>query len=69
MNPTRWLIVAIVAIVGGIDIILAVHGGVNATISVQITRWSHEYPAIAFAFGFLMGHFFGQDKKGTPPAD
>jgi hypothetical protein len=62
MNLTRWIIVGVVAIVGAIDIVLAIYGGMNATISFNITQWSHQYPAIPFAFGFLMGHFFAQNK-------
>jgi hypothetical protein len=62
MNLTRWIIVGVVAITGLIDIVLAIFGGMQATISFNITQWSHTYPAIPFAFGFLMGHFFAQNK-------
>jgi hypothetical protein len=67
MNFTRWLIVGLVALIGAVDIGLAVWGGMDATISVQITKWSHEYIAIPFAFGFLAGHWFGQNAKGSAP--
>lgn len=32
--------------------------GENSTISVVLTDWSREFPAIAFLFGVLMGHWF-----------
>ena len=66
MNFTRWVIVLVVVIVGAIDIVLALVGGKDLTISVEIWRWSHEYPVIAFAFGFLMGHFFAQNERPKP---
>lgn len=59
MNLTRWLILFFVVVILAVDIALAVFGGVGATISFQITRWSYDYPAIPFAAGFLMGHWFG----------
>jgi ABC-type uncharacterized transport system YnjBCD permease subunit len=58
---TQWIIVITVSVVAVIDIGLALSGGKNATISVQITQWSKQYPIIPFAFGVLMGHFFGQN--------
>lgn len=59
MTPTRWLIVGLTAGVGGLDVLLAVHGGIPSTISAQMTNWSFGYPALPFAWGFLMGHWFG----------
>lgn len=67
LNLTRWVIVGLVVFIAGLDVVLAVLYGMDATISVQITKWSHEYPAIAFGFGFLMGHWFAQNRKGTAP--
>lgn len=61
MNRTRWIIVASIAVIGAVDVFLAATCGKDCTISVNITQWSHEYPAIPFAFGFLMGHFFAQN--------
>ncbi len=58
MTLTQWIIASVVLIVGAIDIVLAARGGKAATISVALTNWSKEYPAIPFAFGLLMGHFF-----------
>ncbi len=63
MNLTRWIIIGVVGIVGLIDVILAIVYGLDGTISVQLTEWSHLYPVIPFAFGFLMGHFFAQNKS------
>lgn len=62
MTFTHYVIIISVLIIGGIDIVLAITRGKDATISVVITKWSKQYPAIPFAFGFLMGHFFGQNK-------
>lgn len=61
MDLTKWIIVSAVGLIGLVDIALAVIKGKEATISVTITKWSKEYPAIPFAFGFLMGHFFAQN--------
>jgi hypothetical protein len=66
MNFTRWVIAGIVVVVLLIDLVLAVTMGIDATISVQLTAWSHIYPAIPFALGFLMGHFFAQNER--PPS-
>lgn len=62
MNLTRWIIAAIVVVVASIDVMLAVTGGIDATISVVVTEWSKQYPVIPFAFGILMGHFFTQNR-------
>jgi hypothetical protein len=67
MNRTRWIIAGLTAAILLLDVVLAVTGGVDATISVEITKWAHEYPAVAFACGFLMGHWFGQNQKGKAP--
>lgn len=67
MNVTKWIIVSIVVLGAALDVVLAVMFGVDMTISVQLTKWSHEYPAIPFAFGLLMGHFFLQNQKGQAP--
>lgn len=68
MNLTRYIIAVLVAGILLLDIVLAVVLGIDATISVQITAWSHEYPVIPFAFGCLCGHFFMQNQKGAPPS-
>ncbi len=67
MTLTRWLILSLVSLILALDIALACFYGVDATISVAITKWSYEYPAIPFALGFLMGHFFAQNQKGIAP--
>jgi hypothetical protein len=61
VNLTRWIIVSSIAVIGAIDIVLAIVLGKQRTISVQLTLWSKEYPIIPFAFGLLMGHFFAQN--------
>jgi hypothetical protein len=58
MTLAQYVIVGTVLIVGAIDIVIAVCLGRDATISVALTNWSKDYPAIPFAFGLLMGHFF-----------
>jgi hypothetical protein len=45
------------------DIVMAYLSGGGATISWCIYQWSLKYPAIAFAFGFLMGNLFAQMYK------
>jgi hypothetical protein len=67
MNWTKWqkasiaVIFATVILVGGYDLVAEYFGGNNSTISVIITYASSKIPAIPFAFGFLMGHWFGQN--------
>lgn len=59
MKPYTGLIIAgIVLCVVVIDIILAVTGGYSSTISWWLWTQSHNWPAIPFSFGVLMGHFF-----------
>lgn len=67
MNRTRWIIAGLTAGILLIDVYLAATGGVDATISIEITRWAHEYPVVAFACGFLAGHLFAQNQKGRAP--
>lgn len=55
------VIFATVMLVGGYDLVAEYFGGNNSTISVIITYASSKIPAIPFAFGFLCGHFFGQN--------
>jgi hypothetical protein len=64
LNLTRWLILSIVTSILIVDIGLAAFGGMQMTISYEMTRLGFEYPATAFAMGFLMGHWYGQLKKG-----
>lgn len=59
---TFAVILGAVAILGAYDIVTVyATGGKDATISVIISWASTRWPAIAFFFGFLMGHFFGQN--------
>lgn len=56
------MIVGTVIVLGGYDILALLMGGNDSTISVIISWASTKWPAIAFAFGFLMGHFFAQNE-------
>jgi hypothetical protein len=58
LTLTHWIILASIAVIGGIDIVLAAWRGRDATISVAITNASQKFPFIPFLFGVLMGHFF-----------
>ena len=58
---TIVVIIAAIVILGGFDVVIAYLGGKESTISLVITDYSHKWPVIPFAFGFLMGHFFAQD--------
>jgi hypothetical protein len=62
MNITVIVIAATVAALLIYDAIVAFLKGKAQTISMVISRYSQLYPAIPFAFGFLMGHFFAQDE-------
>jgi len=64
---TRWQKITLVfvavatVLILSFDALAAYFGGQKATISWLTTMLSGKYPAIAFAWGFLMGHFFGQN--------
>ena len=60
INLTDQIIVFSVLLLIAYDIFALAKGGVDSTISKRIIIWSHEYPAIPFLFGALMGHFFWQ---------
>ncbi len=57
---TGLIILAAVFILTIYDIVIAKLSGGRATISWCPYQWSMQYPFIAFAFGFLMGHLFSQ---------
>lgn len=61
---TTFFVVAVTVMVILFDILIAalqqwLGGGERATITAVIIKYSRKYPVIPFAFGFLMGHFFG----------
>ena len=59
MNKVTGLVIlAIVLLVIAVDIVLATFYGSDGTISWWLWTESHNWPAIPFAFGVLMGHFF-----------
>lgn len=67
MNWARatWFAI-VIAVIGLIawDIFVAVQSGnTNNTISWQVWTTSQHYPALPFAFGFLMGHLFASQRK------
>lgn len=47
----------------GYDFYAYLNAGQDATISNVMIEWSHDYPAMTFLMGFLMGHLFWQMKK------
>lgn len=59
---THSVIFIAVILLCAYDILALLLWGVDSTISVRITGASKMYPIIPFAFGFLMGHFFAQNK-------
>jgi len=67
MSLTWILIVATALIWIAFDIWTACKNGSVSTISWQIYQVSLSYPAIPFALGLLMGHFFlGMHGTGCP---
>lgn len=58
MAVTDAFCVAVLAIGIAYDVYAGVRWGKDATISRRIRHWSHEYPALPFALGFLAGHWF-----------
>lgn len=55
---TTFVLVATIVFLVGYDVIAALLGTTDATISWVIWTDIHEYPVIAFAAGFLCGHLF-----------
>ena len=57
---TTIFIISALVIILGYDIYAYVHvGDSSATISHLIIGWSHQYPLLPFAWGFLIAHFYG----------
>lgn len=52
-----WFIVIVTSIILLFDIFALSKG---SSISSVITEYSHKWPIIAFAWGFLMGHWYGK---------
>lgn len=59
MDFTTWFIILGTIVILGVDAVLIIKNGKKASISDHIVLWSHKWPVIAFAWGFLMGHFYG----------
>ena len=55
---TTWVILAAILLLGVYDVVAVVNGGVSATISYEVMQAGYHWPAIAFAAGFLCGHWF-----------
>jgi hypothetical protein len=70
---TQLIILATFVVWIGWDIYAYLKKGDLPTESWTIWKWSYRIPAIAFAFGVLMGHFFFQmappEKLSIPCAD
>lgn len=60
---TVVLLLAVALVLGLYDIWVGSVTGGSATISWILYTSSQKYPAIAFGFGFLMGHLFAQMSK------
>lgn len=60
---TLIVIIATIAVLIGYDIFAAVTGGMDATISAVLLKWSKEYLVIPFAAGLLCGHLFWSQKQ------
>lgn len=58
MNLTRFIILAVIAIVVGIDVWLVISRGSDATISWQLYTWAQHWPIIPFLLGGVFGHIF-----------
>lgn len=58
---TIGVIIVSVVVIGGYDVFVEIVAGNSASISVLMTWASRKWPAIAFVWGFLMGHWFGQN--------
>jgi hypothetical protein len=56
---TEIFIVLSIIIILGFDIFLVLKYGKDKTITHVIIKYSKLWPIIPFAFGFLMGHFYG----------
>lgn len=58
-NLTIGVIIAVTVALILFDIVVAVFKPAGDTITQVIQKYSMKYPVIPFAFGFLMGHFYG----------
>lgn len=57
-QATTIFIIGVILIILGWDGFAMYKGGVGASISHTIIKWSYEFPAFTFAIGFVMGHLF-----------
>lgn len=57
MGLAGWFVIIVTLITLACDLWLYVKS--RETITQVIVIWSKDYPALPFALGFLMGHFFG----------
>lgn len=55
---TRYVIVATILAVAAYDIVAAIHGGVEATVSRSMLAVSLAHPVLPLAWGVLTGHLF-----------
>ncbi len=57
-NLAAIFIISIIVLIAVFDVYLIVGGGTEASISYTMIKWSYEYPAFTFLFGFTCGHVF-----------
>jgi hypothetical protein len=59
MDATTKFVIIGTALILGFDALQIYVRGTDASISAHMEKWSHRWPIIAFGWGFLMGHFYG----------
>lgn len=60
---TMYVIGAFVFGLIAYDFYAYLNAGQDSTVSNVMIEWSHEYPAVTFLVGFVMGHLFWQMHK------
>jgi hypothetical protein len=58
MNPTAYFILALVLIIALYDIVAAIVGGYEATITRDLRVAAQSQPIVAFLAGVICGHLF-----------
>ena len=60
---TMIFVPAVILAILGYDVFAYMNGGQQSTVSNVVIEWSHQYPAMTFFIGFVMGHLFWQMRK------
>lgn len=56
---TGGVIVISIVLLVGYDIVIAIENSPGDTLSEILRDWAWKHPSLAFGFGGLMGHWFG----------